>query len=403
MKSKFNAEDFFAAGNPLAPDYSRFNVENKLLLTGHSHQAWPDVSREGIIQCWDDAAELADKKWERISIVEERVKSGYRTLMNDTGGHITLAPSTHDLIIKLLSALPFRNRTKIITTDSEFHTISRQLKRLREEGFAIVTIPAEPRETFADRMVREIDSDTLIVMISAVYYKTAAIARGLDLIMEKCRHEGAEFLVDAYHLLNIVPFDIKKSGLSDAFITGGGYKYCQLGEGNAFLRFPEGRSFRPALTGWFSEFATLGKKSPDDKVMYGEGSYTFAGGTVESASFYRAARVFDYFEEKGLTPQLLREVSKMQMEILIRAFEELDLPEDIITYDRSLDPDERAGFLSLKSPHAGFLYSELKSLDVLTDSREDYLRFGPAPYLNPSQLKRSVEIMGDIVRKKLMK
>ena len=25
-----------------------------------------------------------------------------------------------------------------------------------------------------------------------------------------------------------------------AFITGGGYKYCQLGEGNCFLRVPPG-------------------------------------------------------------------------------------------------------------------------------------------------------------------
>ena len=41
-------------------------------------------------------------------------------------------------------------------------------------------------------------------------------------------------LVDAYHHLNVVPFDIDSSGLQEAFVTGGGYKYCQLGEGNCF-------------------------------------------------------------------------------------------------------------------------------------------------------------------------
>ena len=50
-------------------------------------------------------------------------------------------------------------------------------------------------------------------------------------------------------------------GLADAFVTGGGYKYCQLGEGNAFLRVPPGRQMRPVLTGWFAEFASRGDRS----------------------------------------------------------------------------------------------------------------------------------------------
>jgi len=32
-----------AAPNALSPHYSRFRVAERLLLTGHSHQAWPDV------------------------------------------------------------------------------------------------------------------------------------------------------------------------------------------------------------------------------------------------------------------------------------------------------------------------------------------------------------------------
>ena len=36
-----------APPNALAPHYSRFRVGERLLLTGHSHQAWPDVALEG--------------------------------------------------------------------------------------------------------------------------------------------------------------------------------------------------------------------------------------------------------------------------------------------------------------------------------------------------------------------
>jgi kynureninase len=41
--------DLARSPNALARHYSRFGVERRLLLTGHSHQAWPDVALEG--QC----------------------------------------------------------------------------------------------------------------------------------------------------------------------------------------------------------------------------------------------------------------------------------------------------------------------------------------------------------------
>ena len=35
--------DFRHTPNALAPHYARFRVAERLLLTGHSHQAWPDA------------------------------------------------------------------------------------------------------------------------------------------------------------------------------------------------------------------------------------------------------------------------------------------------------------------------------------------------------------------------
>ena len=40
----------------LAEHYSRFRVSERLLLTGHSHQAWPDVAFEAQQRVWLDAA-----------------------------------------------------------------------------------------------------------------------------------------------------------------------------------------------------------------------------------------------------------------------------------------------------------------------------------------------------------
>ena len=92
------------------------------------------------------------------------------------------------------------------------------------------------------------------MLVSSVLFETAEIVPGLDLVAARCARRGATLLVDAYHHLNVVPFDVRSLGLAEAFVTGGGYKYCQLGEGNCFLRVPPGCQLRPVLTGWFSEF-----------------------------------------------------------------------------------------------------------------------------------------------------
>src|SRR6185295_16483886 len=110
---------------------------------------------------------------------------------------------------------------------------------------------------------------------------------------DACEAHGAPLLVDAYHHLNVVPFDVRGMGLDRAFVTGGGYKYCQLGEGNCFLRIPPDCTLRPVVTGWFAEFDALAGAEHGGRVPYGKGAARFAGATYDPTSHYRAARVFD--------------------------------------------------------------------------------------------------------------
>ena len=38
----------------------------RLHMAAHSHHLWPDASREGQLECWEDAARLADGKWDKV-------------------------------------------------------------------------------------------------------------------------------------------------------------------------------------------------------------------------------------------------------------------------------------------------------------------------------------------------
>jgi kynureninase len=392
------AADFLATPNPIAALYSRFRVSERPLLTGHSHQAWPDVALEGQVEAWNDAAEWVDEKWERALAKADRVRRGFAALLGARAEEIALGHNTHELVIRFLSALPLAERPRLVTTDGEFHSLRRQLDRLQEDGrLEVVKVDSDPAASVADRLSAGVDKGTAAVLASSVLFTNAHIVPGLSKVLATCRRAGAELLVDAYHQLNVVPFSLEREDLADAFVVGGGYKYCQLGEGNCFLRVPPGREhLRPLVTGWFSEFARLTERGRG--VPYGEGPARWAGATYDPTSHYRAGRVFDFFEAEGLTPELLRDVSRRQVRRLADGFDALDLDPKAISRDRSVPLERVGGFLALRSPGAGKIAEGLRKRGVLVDHRGDTIRLGPAPYLSADQLDAAIRALGEAAR-----
>jgi len=388
--------------NALAPHYRRFGVDDRLVLTGHSHQAWPDVALEGQIEAFDDAAAARDDKWDRAMAKADEVRDGYRRLLGDPDGEIALAASTHELVVRFLSALDLRHRRpRVVTTGGEFHSLRRQLLRLAEEGVEVVWVDAEPVDTLAERLAAEAaaDEQTLAVLVSAVLFETSRVVPGLGELASTCAGLGVELLVDAYHALGCVPFPIHELGLSSAWVVGGGYKYLQLGEGNCCLRLPDhAAEVRPILTGWFAEFGARSQAQPQDGLVgYGPGAERFAGATYDPTSNYRAARVFRFFAEQGLTPALLRESYLHQVAVLAEGFDALQVPDTLVTRDRHTPPTGFGGFLALESPHADRLDAELRHRGVAVDCRGRYLRLGPAPYLSDTQLKAAVGVLAESI------
>ena len=393
-----DAASLYASPNALAPHYSKFRVAERLLLTGHSHQAWPDVGFEAQSEAWLDAARYADDKWEHAFERAERVRAGFARLLGDAGGGIALAPNTHELVVRLISALPLRERPKLVTTDGEFHTIRRQLDRLAEEGIEVARVAEAPLHSLSERLARTVDDRTALVLVSAVFFDTGYIARGLADVAARCRLHGARLLLDVYHALNVVPVSIGADGCGDAFVVGGGYKYCQLGEGNCFLRLPPDADLRPVITGWYSEFSALENTERSQRVAYGTGGDRFAGATYDPTSHYRAAAVFRFFAEQRLDATLLRAVSQHQIGVLASEFDALGLDPAVVDRDRSAPLAEIGGFLALRSSNASGFARSLKDRGVFTDARGDVLRFGPAPYLSDRQLRDAMALLGEVAR-----
>jgi kynureninase len=395
--------ELFNHPNALAEHYRHFSVDEqpgfgRLLLTGHSHQAWPDCAREGVLAAYDDTAKHLDEKWSLAFAKGRRVKEGFAQLLGDSSGTYALGASTHDLLLRFLSALPLAKRPRLLTTDGEFHSIRRQLDRLAEEGLEIVKLSAKNPNTLAERLAAEVDDRTAAIFVSSVLFSSGRIVPGLHQVMAAAELHGAELLVDAYHALCAVPFSLPREQIEGAFVVGGGYKYCQLGEGNCFLRVPEGCQLRPVITGWFAEFADLAQSVEPGHVAYGEGAERFAGSTYDSTSQYRASAVLNFFQEMGLTPEFLRQISQHQVGLLASEFDALDIDPQILRRDVDVPLSESGGFLVLHTPHAASLCAELRRRGVSTDFRGASLRLGPAPYLCNEQLRDGISCLGEAAK-----
>lgn len=256
-------------------------------------------------------------------------------------------------------------------------------------------MPARPVDTLAERLDDQLTRTTGAVLVSAVLFEDSRIVPHLNWLAWRCQELDAELLIDAYHALGPVPFRMPAS----AWVTGGGYKYLQLGEGNCFLRIPEHAfDWRPVITGWHAEFDFLEVDAGQlARIPFAPGAQAFAGATYDPVSHYRAARVMNFFAEQGLSANVLRESYQSQLAVLARSFDALRLPDELISRDRESPLERFGGFLALRCERAAEVSAALSARGVFTDSRGPFLRFGPAPYVSDEQLERAMAELGAVL------
>ena len=376
----------------LQPHYSHFDVTNRLMFSGHSHQAWPDVALDGLKQGFLEAAQLVDEKWASAFAKTDVLRNYLKQFYDDPTGYYTVSQNTHDVLVRLLSSFDWTN-PRIVTTDGEFHTVYRQLKRLEEVGVPIERVPVFPLTGIADRIKAALATPATVVIVSRVFFMNALILNELPEIAAICREKGVPLIVDDYHGTNVVPISLRETDMEDVFWLIGGYKYLQWGEGNCFLRFPKHCTLKPVITGWFSSFSSLTLDREKIGILYDDGDNRFLGGTYDPISQYRAAAVVEFFNDMGITPDLLAKQYQTQIQMLRDGFKALDLPESAIKLQHDVPATQTGGFLALQTEHAGRIRVRLRELGMLTDHRNTILRVGTAPYVSSSQIAKSLDLL----------
>ena len=377
--------------------YTAFLRPDRVLLTGHSHQAWPDVALTAQQHYFDDAAEYVDTKWERAVLpAADTVRQGvlHRMGFPDTDA-LAFGQSTHELVFRLLSCFKWDRALRVVTTTSEFHSLHRQLNRLHQEGVDVVFVDARDRTSLPERLHAALTPGTTLLALSAVFFEDAYVLPELAGLLERAGQVGAHVLVDAYHAFNVVPLELGPAG-DKAFVVAGGYKYAQFGEGVCWMRIPSDTQLQPVYTGWFADFDALDAPR-NHQVHYGAGGQRFAGSTFDGSALYRANAVLTHFAEFGLDGPQLRAISLKQTGLLMDHLAQTGAL-DVAPLVTPRNPSRRGGFVALRHAQAAQAVPRLRSQGVWADARADLLRLGPAPYVTDAEITHAANTVAKVLR-----
>lgn len=363
----------------------------RLHFAAHSHHLWPDASREGQMQAWDDAARLADRKWDKVmdEVWPEAQAHVARELGSGQPDSIVFSSNTHDFIIRLFTAAPRRSdRLRVLTTDGEFHSARRQLARWEEEGWIEVErIASEPSDSFPERFLaaaRTGDHD--LFFISQVLFGSGRTFDRVDDLAALGHPDGPWVVIDGYHAFMALERPFGQQAASNAFYLGGGYKYAMSGEGCAFLHAPPGFGARPPITGWYAEFEDL--SLPAGSVGYAADGRRFLGATFDPSALYRFNAVQRMLQQHGLETATISGWVTALQEQLAGSLGDTQLAKAELL--NPLDGRPHARFLAFRSPDAQRRYEELKAKNCITDVRGDVLRIGFAIYHDDEDVRRLV-------------
>ena len=366
----------------------------RLHFAAHSHHLWPDASHEAQAQAWEDANRHADRKWDLIfgEVVPQAQAHVAAELGLPDPDTVVFASSTHDLLVRLVSGIEARP-VRILTSDGEFHAFRRQAERWEEAGEAVVTrVPLEPFDTFDARFVEAARAGGQdLIFVSQVFFRTGQVFGAVDDLADLARPEGPWVAIDGYHGFMATPTDL--SGVADRiFYLAGGYKYAMSGEGACFLHAPPGFCPRPVVTGWFAEFGDL--SGPPGGVQYRQDAGRFWGSTFDFTALYRFNAVRRMLDAAGLNTAAVSAHARGLQTRFAQAVAagKCGRLDQAIVVNPLGGEGAHARFIALKHPEAQAWRTALLEAGVITDVRDDTIRFGFGLYQDEADLERLIGV-----------
>jgi len=280
-------------------------------------------------------------------------------------------------------------RNKVVLVDLEFPSILYFYNEQRRRGADVVVVPSDDGvHAPIERILDAIDERTLLVPISLVLFRSAAIVDARA-IVEKARRVGAHVVLDVFQAAGTLPVDVTALGVE--FAVGGVLKWLCGGPGVGYLyvRPDLAPKLEPTITGWFAH------KSPfafDPRpIERTDSGFRFLTGTTQIPALYAAGPGLDIIAKAGV--ENIRRKSMSMTAHLIGGAQARGW-----RVNTPLDPAARAGTVSIDCPHAEEVAHALVARNILVDYRPKAgVRMSPHFYNTRDELDRGLDAISEIL------
>ncbi len=375
--------------------YSNFLKEhsNQIHLSSHSHYFWPDIAKSGYEDYWQLSAKTSDQKWDTIFSKEiPKAQKHIAKILNfDTPNRISFAPNTQELTARLISSFYFQKKVNVLTTKSEFHSFSRQIKRMDELNDVNVNYIENETLNFEDNFLKSITNEVNVIFLSHVFYNSGnkVSLEFIKKIISK-KHDDCLLIIDGYHAFCAIEVDLSNV-IEDIYYLGGCYKYAQAGEGLCFMTTPKSCDLRPLNTGWFASFSDL--EDPKELVEYSDSGFRFASSTLDFSTLFKFNRIWDHFESKDISyKDIINHSRGLQREFL----KNIDL-----TYLVNSNLDDIGLFLCFDFKDLNLaqkIQEKLTINNILIDRRGSRIRLSFAYYIDLNDTQKAKEIFNQSIK-----
>jgi kynureninase len=362
-----------------------------IYLDGNSLGALPAAAAERL-------REVVERQWGEDLIASwnkhgwidwpARIAAKLAPIVGAKASELLIADSTSVCLFKLLAAAARArpSRKTILTQQRNFPTDLYVAQGLAEMlGMTLKAVPA-------NEVVSAIDSDTAVVTLTHVDYRSAAI-HDMAGINAAAHDAGALVVWDLSHSAGAIDVDLNGTG-SDLAV-GCGYKYLNGGPGApAFLYVAERLQdeLKSPLQGW------MGHAEPfafDDDYRPAGGVNRFLTGTPSILALAALQAGLDTFD--GLAMHEVERKARALSALFVDEVEARCGGEVRLASPR--DPAQRGSHVGFAHPEGYAVMQALIARGVIGDFRPpDLMRFGFAPLYNSfEETWRAAQILGEIL------
>ena len=190
--------------------------------------------------------------WETWVARMEELRAEFARLINAQPAEVSVTFSVSSALNSLASALLFKDRPRVVTSDFDFPTVGHIWLAQQRRGAQVVFARAQGDRLPLTAFEETVDDQTVLVSTTHVCYKNG-YKSNVSGLAELAHERGAHLLIDAYQSMGTQPMDVKALDL-DMLVTGS-LKYLLGSPGVAFMYMRQEliERFEPSDSGWFGQ------------------------------------------------------------------------------------------------------------------------------------------------------